>query len=524
MHLPVADSLAGQVVSTGKPLTASREREGKQIKVKTGYLVEALIYIPLKFGGVTFGVFAAAHRAVGKVFSDRDENLLNVIATFASVAIQNSRLYEATDRMLAERIEELATLKEVSRAISASLDQGKVHEALMQQLRKHWSVSSASLWLRDEHTDRLDNVTRAYEAANGAAGEPPGDAVREAAQTGRLIHIPDISQGVSDRIEVGTTGKMVAELAIPIKLKERVIGLLHLNSDKHSGFSHTDILTLQTIADQLAIIIENTRLYSETRAFAEEMEARVIERTMELKQANEHLQQLTHMKDEFVANISHELRTPLTSLKVYHLLLAEKPESAKTYIDALQSETERLGRLIEDILQIASLDEGRLKVAFEPLDLNELIAQYLDDRPLLAESRQLILKRDLEPDLPRVMADTQMLSQVLGILIINALNYTPGGGLITVRTARQDYEGQQWVGLSISDTGPGIPPEEQPRLFERFYRGKAANRPGAPPGSGLGLAIAKEIAEQHGGRVEVISQGIPGKGATFTLWLKAIRP
>ena len=113
-----------------------------------------------------------------------------------------------------------------------------------------------------------------------------------------------------------------------------------------------------------------------------------------------------------------------------------------------------------------------------------------------------------------------MIGQVISILLTNAINYTPAGGSIAMRTLAKDFKGKSWAGFAVSDTGPGISLEEQKHLFERFFRG-AAGRTTAAPGTGLGLAIAKEIIEKHHGRIEVQSNGVPGKGTTFLVWLPA---
>jgi signal transduction histidine kinase len=111
-----------------------------------------------------------------------------------------------------------------------------------------------------------------------------------------------------------------------------------------------------------------------------------------------------------------------------------------------------------------------------------------------------------------------MLGQVLSILLTNALNYTPDGGKVTIRVEMREEDGRSWGGFSVSDTGPGIPPEEQPRVFTRFFRGQSAHSTKVS-GTGLGLAIAKEIVDRHRGQIEVDSTGIPGEGTTFRVWL-----
>jgi|GEM_PF-7018928 len=224
------------------------------------------------------------------------------------------------------------------------------------------------------------------------------------------------------------------------------------------------------------------------------------------------------LKDEFVSNVSHELRTPITGIKLNHSLLKMSPDRPEIYLDRLGREVDRLNQLIEDLLRLSRLDQDRVELKMAPSDLNSLAHQYVNDRAAVAESRGLSLQLGESVPLPSVPFDPGLVGQVISILLTNAMNYTPAGGRITVHTMMQENREESWCGISVSDTGPGIEPAEQSRLFERFYRGKAGIASKAP-GTGLGLSIAKEIASRHGGHMEVLSKGVPGEGSTFTLWL-----
>jgi signal transduction histidine kinase len=151
------------------------------------------------------------------------------------------------------------------------------------------------------------------------------------------------------------------------------------------------------------------------------------------------------------------------------------------------------------------------------VDLNAVISRFIADRMLLAEGKGLDLSCQISP-LPTIQADEGMLEQVLSVILTNAINYTPSGGSVTVSSQLLASNGQPWAGFKVTDTGPGISPEEQKHLFERFFRGKVGKVSQAP-GTGLGLAIAKEIVERHYGRLEVESAGVPGLGTSFSVWL-----
>lgn len=244
-------------------------------------------------------------------------------------------------------------------------------------------------------------------------------------------------------------------------------------------------------------------------------------RTLELEAANERLTALSRVKDEFVSNVSHELRTPLTNLKLYVGLLTTRPERGQAYMLTLKREMERLENMIESLLALSRFDQNRMALPTTQLDLNALVQEYTTDRAALAESKKLTLILTLEPNLPVLWADRNLIGQVISILLTNAINYTPAGGQITLATHQKTTNDGLMAGFRVSDSGPGIPPEEQSQLFSRFFRGQAG-RESTISGTGLGLALAKEIVTRYQGYIEVFSEGVPGKGATFQVWLNSM--
>ncbi|MCA9973753.1 MAG: PAS domain S-box protein [Anaerolineales bacterium] len=231
--------------------------------------------------------------------------------------------------------------------------------------------------------------------------------------------------------------------------------------------------------------------------------------------------EVERLKDAFVSNVSHELRTPIASLKLHHDLIRLNPTKQAIYMDRLEREIGRLAVIVEGLLQLSRLDQGHVDWHMAPLDLNALSAQFIADRQALAEARQLQLSSRCAPNLPAVLADAAMLGQVVDILLTNAFNYTPAGGHVQLRTWQQPQAGVTWAGISIDDTGPGVPDAEHALVFERFYRGSSGQQSGAP-GTGLGLAIAAEIVRHHGGRITLENTPAAGSGASFSIWLPAV--
>ena len=215
-----------------------------------------------------------------------------------------------------------------------------------------------------------------------------------------------------------------------------------------------------------------------------------------------HQRELDRLKDQFVSNVSHELRTPLANMKLYLSLLTRGlPEKRDHYLQTLQRETGRLENLIEDLLDISHLDLGATRIRAVPVEVDPIIAQLVADRSDLAAQHALTLKYRSQPAMPLVLADPDLLSQVMSNLMGNAINYTPSGGAITITTQAIDAaeETERWVTIAVQDTGSGISAADRPHIFERFYRGEAGRKSGTP-GTGLGLAICKEIVERMNGR------------------------
>jgi PAS domain S-box-containing protein len=263
------------------------------------------------------------------------------------------------------------------------------------------------------------------------------------------------------------------------------------------------------LTGRLAIIRDITRY--------KKAELEIQQRTLELEAANKRLLALSQVKDEFVSNVSHELQTPLTNLKINEHLIRSKPENTDVYLERMERETERLARIIEDLLRLSRLDQESAPFTRQLADLTELTREYVHDRVPLAEQKKIRLTHQGMAGLPLCSVDSGLIGLVLSILLTNALNYTPEGGEIVVSTREEEFDGLTYVGFSVRDSGPGIPENERDQLFTRFFRGSAGRKSGVP-GTGLGLALAWEIVQRHQGRIEV-DTNIEDQGAMFFVWL-----
>jgi len=240
------------------------------------------------------------------------------------------------------------------------------------------------------------------------------------------------------------------------------------------------------------------------------------------------LQAAFERQRQFTADASHELRSPLAIIELEANRALERPRTLKEYEKALrliQSENEWMGRLVNELLLLARMDAGQTAMQLDKLDLSEVVVDVTERLSALAQVNGVVLKTGALVEC-FVQADRIYLAQLINNLVENAIKYTHRqDALVQVETANQALDGQAWSLVSVSDNGQGIPEDQLPYIFNRFYRlDKARTRQPDEEqawlsGSGLGLAIAKSIAQAYGGRIEVTSQA--GEGATFTVWLPA---
>ncbi len=258
---------------------------------------------------------------------------------------------------------------------------------------------------------------------------------------------------------------------------------------------------------------DGTTVRRHSRGFIIDVTARR-EAELELERQNAQLRQLDNLKDEFVALVSHELRTPLTSIRGYLELMTEDTNLTKEqtrFIETIDRNAQRLERVVGDLLFVAQVEAGKLSLEDGDVDLNTLVEEAVQAAQPSAAGKSIGLTAHLG-QLPEIRGDRARLAQVLDNFISNAIKFTPGQGAVTVTTSALPGE----VEVVVTDTGMGIPADELPLLFQRFFRAQRATA-GAIPGTGLGLAIAKAIVTGHSGRIRVESED--GAGTTFRITL-----
>lgn len=301
-------------------------------------------------------------------------------------------------------------------------------------------------------------------------------------------------------IEARRGRRLLSLVGVPLRSKGDIIGSLILGSvQQPCALAASEVETISAFAAHAATVIDNAQL------------AREASRVQALQEADQ-------LKTEFLSNISHELRTPLTSIRISIESLISAigsritDEAQARLLLNINRNTQRLDRLVRDLLDMARLQSGTVKLNLQSLDLRDVVREGIETIRPLAETKKQAIGFRLSRDLPPVIGDRGRLVQVLINLLANASEYTPSQGSIRVLARKRDDA----ILVSVADTGPGIPEEEQKRIFERFYRSPGEDG-GHRVGLGLGLPIAKAIVQLHGGTIWV--QSHLGKGSVFSFSL-----
>lgn len=312
--------------------------------------------------------------------------------------------------------------------------------------------------------------------------------------------------------QVQTFLKIKSILSFPITVRNEFIGVLTvmLGEDEMMLTDHQKDL-LERMVGTTGIALDNAMLFDDLQAT-----------TTKLKEANDTLQKLDELKDEFVSLASHELRTPMTVIKSYLWSLeqgksGELNEKQRLYVQRALTSTDRLINLVNDMLNVSRIESGRFTLDLKSTNMNELVNDVVEEMRPRAEELGVELVTDITAENPQATIDPDRIKQVLINLVGNSLKFTPQGGKVTVISA---IKGDRIV-MQVADTGVGIEKEDMPKLFRKF--GMVGNNyltKQATQGTGLGLYLSKSIVELHNGRMLVVSEG-RGKGSTFTFYLQS---
>ena len=421
--------------------------------------------------------------------------LLLIVGLLCALLLEQLRReHRETERERALSVR-LSVLNDLFQQLSASLDLDRTMGTVVEVSRQLLGADATVILLRGE-----DGGGFYLPASSGLESYAPLEELRLDEETvERILNMKapyvmqDLSAQAASLRSLLDTERIVSLAAVALVLDEQTMGMLCAARRTPAAFSEDDLAFLNALAQEAALAIRNARLYERERQQVEEL------RTLEALQAS------------FISVVSHELRTPLTCIKASVDMLEDTearqlPDVRQELVRTISHHTGRLEALVEDLLDATRLEAGQLTLSLQSTDLRPLVERTVKGFAPLVEKKGQVIQLDLPETLAMVPLDRHRIEQVLTNLISNAHRFTPKGGHIRVTVAEDD----QWLELTVSDDGLGIPLEHQERIFEKFHVVADGRR---LVGVGLGLYIARQLVELHGGRIWV--ESTLGKGSAF---------
>jgi signal transduction histidine kinase len=427
-----------------------------------------------------------------------------------------------------QQLQRLASLTQIGKTISLRYTTNELLMAIYTECRKVIDCSLFSIALLDEHTNELS-----FELDIRDDQVLPKERVSLGEGLNSWVvkhHQPLLLGSTADERRLGLrsipdTKQSESWLGVPMMTRDRVIGVIAVESFRKNAFTTDDVLLLTAIANQAAVAIENAQLYKDLEGLTYALEQRVMERTNELRETNLRLLAADRSKNQFLANMSHELRTPLNSIIGFSSVLLEAtrtslPARLHKFLDNIHAAGSHLLELINDILDLSKIEAGKMELRADVFNLRETIAAVERVMKGFAAEARVQIITSVDPKLPDVRLDEGRLKQILFNLLSNAVKFSPQGAVVAVTCSlvprAESPLHVDTVRIDVIDQGIGIPADELQRIFQEFYQteeGRRARR----GGTGLGLSLTRNFVELHHGTIEVKSK--PGDGSTFTLYL-----
>ena len=444
-----------------------------------------------------------------KSFNDLDEQAKLIVKT----DLELNKAQEESDKRLAG----LEALHKTSRLISTTLDENEIFSRLNKSLKANLGFDKILILVYDEAKNLKEKVNVSYEPDGIKVilqGLKNDAQLIKSLQEGNTLSSVNLS--LQAKASIQEMFSMEHFVLSPILTQNEFIGITFVgNQSNASPITEGDEEILSVLSNQIGQSLANARLFEEVFRSRQALESKVQERTQQLEQALTEVQNISKTKSEFISAVSHELRTPLTSIKGYASILmtgklGEIPEKVKERLGKINSHSDNLVNLINELLDISRIESGRVEMKMSEHNLASTVENVADLLTPQMRDKNINWKTGFAPDIPKLVYDPSHVERIFINLIGNAVKFTPEQGTITIRAT---YDKQtDFVTVSVSDTGIGIPKDDLSKLFDEFYRvDNKINQ--TVKGTGLGLALAKKIVEAHKGKIWVTSK--VGEGTTF---------
>ena len=430
---------------------------------------------------------------------DEDGNILGFLAIHTDITKRKE-----DEAALQRRNEYLAASAEIGRLVTSTLDLDAIFKRSVNLIVERFNFYYAGIFITEE-----TGFSVVLQEGTGEAGQElknrkhtitvgANSTIGQATATGDVVVVNNTAL---DSLHQHNPMLLEtrAEAAIPLKIGNRTIGALDIQSMEVNAFSEDEIAILQILADQIAVGIDNARSYNLAQQAVEEM------------------REVDRLKSQFLANMSHELRTPLNSIIGFARVILKGIDGPTTELQqqdltAIFNSGQHLLGLINDILDLSRIEAGKMDLTFDEVNINELISSVMSTAAGLVKDKPVKMKTEIEENLPLVRADAMRIRQVLINFLSNAAKFTEDGDIVVKAALDQSTKGKPVVTVSVTDTGPGISQEDQKKLFQPFSQvdGSLTRKVG---GTGLGLSICNHFIQMHNGQIGVHSA--TGKGSTF---------
>jgi signal transduction histidine kinase len=503
----------GHVAESGEPMMfedvhadpryAALSATKATLNAKLGFFA----VFPIKTHARVFGVILFSARSPRKLTGD-ETRLLTSMSEHLAVAVEKASLFRQSET----RSRQLSVLNTIGAAVSRSLNLEMVLNEAIEKMIEKLNFDAAWIYILDPSGEELslkayrglgEDVARSIVRRNRSAG-----VTGKIFETGERLVFEDFQNDtrykhLSARRKIGSIG-FGSAAGFPIKANERVIGVLHLANKAVRHFAPDELQLIESIAQEIGVGAENARLFEQ-----------VNQKTAELGQINQELQEANQAKDEFLSVMSHELRTPLNVITGYAEVLSqgvlgEIQREQMHAVKTISFQSRELLRMINEILQVGSIEAGKVKAHCENVNMLDFLVEVKSGYEILSK-KEVLLHWNVPPRLPIIRTDGEKLKHVLQNLINNALKFTENGSVTVSAGCSSEV-----IEFRVKDTGIGMPQDMLPSIFQMF-RQLDSSSTRSYGGSGVGLYIVKKFVDLLDGKIEV--ESVLGEGSTFTVTL-----